>query len=141
MAMGRQLLVQLGTGRFPGDHFFGNFLNGFRRVAYNKLSGFKDGFRFYETHGPYNTLIANYGIVHDDAVHPNQTIPSQLRPMDHGPVAYMGTLLKHDAFPGEHVDGTVFLYIHAIFQDDLPPVAPNGGPWAGDGATLALRAG
>lgn len=66
---------------------------------------------------------ANLNPVHDDGVHADQHILADVSAMDDSTMTDVSTGFQNDGDSREHMDGTIFLHIAAIVDDDLPPVS------------------
>jgi hypothetical protein len=124
---GGQGLVELSALGFPAEHIITDGFDDAARIACHQAAGRNLFTGFDEAERSDDTLVADDGLVHNDGIHADEDISANLGPMDDGPMADMGTFPQKYRDTGKHVDGTVFLHIAAVFNDDAAPVAPDSG--------------
>ena len=130
MAFGWQLLVEASALGFPGDHLIAYRFDDFAGIACHQATA---GYLFPsldERQGTNNTLLADISIIHHYGVHAHQAVGADDGPVDDGAVPDMRSGFKPYPQAGEHVQGTVFLHVAAVFDEHLPPVAADSCPRA-----------
>lgn len=126
IAIRRQLLVKGRTLGFPFHHGIIHFADDFTRIAHNQAA---PGYLFAsldETQRADDAFIAQFDLIHKHCVHADEAIRTNGSTMDHCAVPDMSPTAKQYPDTGKHVDGAVLLDIAAIFDDNLPPIAPYG---------------
>lgn len=120
-------MVEARTLRFPAEHIIADGFNDAARITGNQTAGWNLLTGFDEAERPNDALIADDGLVHDDSIHADEDIATNLGTMDDGAMTDMGGFPQEYRDARKHMDGTVFLYIAAILNNDTAPVAPNSG--------------
>ena len=75
-------------------------------------------------------FIAQLNVVHDNAVHSNQAVFSNDGAVHNCSMTNVRALLQYNCYSRKHVNGTAFLDITAIFNNDLTPIAPDSSTWS-----------
>jgi hypothetical protein len=127
MHLARQLLIELGTFCFPGNHFIAYLFNYFTGITYYQTAR-RDNFAlFNECKRPNNAFFAKQNPVHNHCIHSNQTVAANLSAMNNGAMPNVRAGMQVHRYPMKHMYGAVFLHITAIFQHNATPVAAQGG--------------
>src|SRR5437762_2294491 len=108
------------------DHFIADIFYFFCWIAGDQTSFFKPFTSFYKTEGTYNTLVFQHYIVHYNTVHTYKAILANNSAVNNSAVANMGRLFQPYRYAREHMNGTIFLHIATVFNNDLSPVATDG---------------